>query len=141
MKYASMLRQLLQRQGGGAIHVWLLNTGFCGGPCGSGAGARIPLAHTKAVVAAIHSGALAAAPYATLPVFNLQMPTSVDAPGVRSELLHPGACWADQEAYGQQLRRLAALFAANFRQFEDGGGHVPPGETAAIGAAGPAPDQ
>lgn len=138
MKYAGMLRQLLEKRGA-ATAVWLLNTGFCGGPCGTGA--RIPLAHTKALVAAIHSGALAASPTATLPVFNLRMPTSPAADGVLPELLHPGACWADQEAYGQQLRRLAALFAANFKQFEDGGGHVPPAVAAAIAAAGPAPDQ
>lgn len=130
MKYASMLGQKLDQHG---THVWLVNTGWTTGRYGEGC--RIRLEHTRAVVDAIHSGELAAAQCATLPVFNLQVPTSCT--GVPAQLLQPCGTWADREAYDQQRRELAGMFVANFRKFEDGGGHMTPEEVQRIQQAGP----
>lgn len=66
------------------------------------------------------AGALAAAQYQTLPVFNLQVPTA--CPGVPPELLLPSRTWRDPQAYEQQLRHLAQLCVANFEKFLVGAG-------------------
>ncbi|KAI7841208.1 hypothetical protein COHA_005173 [Chlorella ohadii] len=130
MKYAAMLADKLERHG---TEVWLVNTGWTGGRFGTGS--RMPLEYTRAVVDAIHSGALAKAQYQTLPVFNLQVPTA--CLGVPSELLLPSSSWADGEAYERELRQLARRFVANFERFLDGGGYVKPEAARSIAAAGP----
>lgn len=131
MKYAAMLGDKLERHG---TAVWLVNTGWTGGRFGEGS--RIPLEYTRAVMQAIHSGALAGAQYQTLPVFNLQVPTA--CPGVPSELLLPSSSWADGAAYERELRQLAQRFVSNFQRFLDGGGYVTPEAARSIAAAGPA---
>lgn len=129
-KYAAMLAAKLEQHG---THVWLVNTGWSAG--GYGVGRRISLEHTRAIVAAIHSGELAAAERQTLPLFNLQAPTS--CPGVPPELLLPSTTWVDKEAYSQQLVQLAALFVANFKKFEGGSRHMSEEEVRRIVEAGP----
>ncbi|EFN52587.1 hypothetical protein CHLNCDRAFT_49080 [Chlorella variabilis] len=131
-KYASMLAERVEQHG---TNVWLVNTGWTGGPYG--VGRRFKLRHTRAIVDAIHSGELAAAQYDTMPVFNLQVPTVVS--GVPSEALMPVNSWADKEAYRRKLAHLGAQFVKNFKKFEDGGGHVSADEALAILAAGPNP--
>ncbi|KAL4422882.1 hypothetical protein ABPG75_009079 [Micractinium tetrahymenae] len=130
MKYAAMLGQKLEQHG---TQVYLVNTGWTGG--GYGEGFRIRLEHTRAVVDAVHSGELAAARCTTLPVFSLRVPEACS--GVPPELLQPGGTWADAAAYDAALRQLASLFVANFRKFEDGGGHMSPEDARRIAAAGP----
>ena len=76
-------------------HVWLLNTGWTGGPYG--VGSRFKLAWTRAFVQAILDGSLADVPMTEHPVFGLQMPTS--CPGVPSEVLDPRNTWRDPVAY------------------------------------------
>ena len=67
-KYASMLAEKVVKHG---THVWLINTGWTGGPYG--VGYRFKLRHTRAIVDAIHSGELGAGEYETMPIFNLQV--------------------------------------------------------------------
>ncbi|HEX2080735.1 MAG TPA: phosphoenolpyruvate carboxykinase (ATP) [Longimicrobium sp.] len=110
--YAEMLGQKLQQHGS---RVWLVNTGWTGGPYGEGS--RMKLAHTRAIVRAALSGQLDDVETATAPFFNLQIPTSV--PGVPAEVLNPRGTWADPAAYDQQARKLAGLFAENFQRFAD----------------------
>ncbi|KAI3429628.1 hypothetical protein D9Q98_005714 [Chlorella vulgaris] len=129
-KYASMLAEKVEKYG---AHVWLINTGWTGGPYG--VGYRFKLRHTRAIVNAIHSGELGAAEYETMPTFNLQVPKEVS--GVPSEVLLPVNCWADTENYNKTLTHLASLFTKNFVKFQDGGGHVTPEEASAILASGP----
>jgi phosphoenolpyruvate carboxykinase (ATP) len=107
-----MLRERLTTHGSA---VWLVNTGWTGGPYG--AGRRVPLGATRAMVRAILSGALDAAECETDPVFGLAVPREV--PGVAPELLHPRATWADPAAYDVQARRLAGLFRTNFAPYAD----------------------
>lgn len=95
--------------------VWLVNTGWTGGPYGTGH--RMKIAHTRAMINAALSGALAGVAYDTDPVFNLAVPAS--CPGVPAEVLRPRATWADPAAYDAQARKLAAMFVENFAKYAD----------------------
>jgi phosphoenolpyruvate carboxykinase (ATP) len=121
-RYADMLGRLLDRHG---ARVWLVNTGWVGGPYG--VGSRMKLPYTRAMVRAALSGALDDTPTESDPIFRLARP--VDVPGVPAEVLDPRAMWADRAAYDAQARRLAEMFRKNFERFGD----VDP----AIAAAGP----
>lgn len=106
-RYARMLEDKLRRHGS---HVWLVNTGWTGGP--TGVGCRIRLAHTRAMVRAVLEGSLATVPFAADPVFGLHVPTS--CPGVPSDVLQPRSTWADPNAYDVRARELAMRFRENF---------------------------
>ncbi len=110
-KYAEMLSKKMQRHGARA---WLVNTGLTGGPYGTGE--RIDLRHTRAIIDAIHSGALAEAPTEEDPTFGFAVPTA--CPEVPAELLLPKNTWGDGAAYDRAARDLAERFAENFRQYE-----------------------
>ncbi len=122
-RYAELLGERIRRH---KPSVWLVNTGWSGGPYG--VGERISIAHTRSIVRAIMAGALNEVPTDRDPVFGLAVPTVV--PGVPTELLRPRSTWEDGEAYDAQAQRLAAAFAANFARFA---GAVP----ASVTAAGP----
>jgi phosphoenolpyruvate carboxykinase (ATP) len=110
--YAEMLGEKLREHGS---RVWLVNTGWTGGPYGEGS--RMKLAHTRAMVRAALAGELDDVETATAPFFGLQIPTSV--PGVPSEVLNPRDTWGDKDAYDAQAAKLAGLFAENFERFAD----------------------
>lgn len=129
-KYASMLAEKMEKHGTTA---WLINTGWTGGSYGTGY--RFKLKHTRAIIDAIHSGELGATEFETMPVFGLQVPKVVS--NVPTEVLMPSNSWADVESYDKTLGNLAELFIANFKKFEDGGGHVTADEAHKILAAGP----
>ena len=95
--------------------VWLVNTGWTGGP--PGVGSRFKLAYTRAMVQAILSGALADAPTTPDPVFGVHVPRS--CPGVPTEVLRPRDAWADPAAYDAKARQLAALFRDNFKAYSN----------------------
>jgi phosphoenolpyruvate carboxykinase (ATP) len=96
--------------------VWLINTGWSGG--GHGVGKRIKLAHTRGILDAIHSGALAGAKTKRDPVFGFEVVTA--CPGVPAEILWPRDTWADKAAYDTATKKLAALFNENFKKYESG---------------------
>jgi phosphoenolpyruvate carboxykinase (ATP) len=112
MKYAQMLADLMQQHQTAA---WLVSTGWSGGAYG--VGSRIKLAHTRAIIDAIHSGELARLPTTSEPVFGLDVPTS--CPGVPSETLIPRNTWSKPAAYDAKALHLAKLFAANFASYAD----------------------
>jgi phosphoenolpyruvate carboxykinase (ATP) len=112
-KYAELLAEKMEKHG---ARVWLVNTGWSGGAFG--VGKRIKLAHTRAIVNAIHNGALANAKTEKDPVFGLQVVT--ECPGVPSEILNPRNTWADKAAYDAAAKKLAALFRENFKTYESG---------------------
>ncbi len=95
--------------------VWMINTGWTGGPHGVGTRIRIP--HTRAMLNAALEGALDGVEYAEDPIFGLMVPREV--PGVPSRLLNPRSTWDDPEAFDEQARRLASMFVNNFAQFAD----------------------
>jgi phosphoenolpyruvate carboxykinase (ATP) len=109
-RYAELLRMRLEKHGS---QVWLVNTGWTGGPVGSGS--RIRLAYTRAMLHAALSGELAKVPVETDPVFGVAVPRS--CPGVPSELLVPRQTWKNSDEYEQKARHLAGLFQANFKAF------------------------
>jgi phosphoenolpyruvate carboxykinase (ATP) len=109
--YARFLGERIARHGS---RVWLVNTGWTGGPYGSGT--RMQIAHTRAIVHAALSGLLDGVPYQADPLFNLDVPQS--CPGVPNEVLRPRETWKDPSAYDDQARRLARMFVENFRSFE-----------------------
>lgn len=111
-EYAQMLAERINKHD---AHVWLLNTGWSGGPAGEG-GKRFDLPHTRAMVTAILSGQLDQAETVEHPVFGLRMPVSVD--GVPDEILNPRNLWTDKDAYDAQCAKLAKLFRTNDAKYE-----------------------
>ena len=111
-KYAELLAERIRKTG---ANVWLVNTGWTGGPYG--VGKRMSIAHTRAIIDAIHDGSLAKAETVADPVFGVAVPTS--CPGVPDEVLVPKNAWADKAAYDEQARHLAGLFHANFEKYAD----------------------
>ncbi|HVZ77528.1 MAG TPA: phosphoenolpyruvate carboxykinase (ATP) [Gemmatimonadaceae bacterium] len=111
-KYAEMLGELLDKHGS---DVWLVNTGWTGGP--AGVGSRMKLKYTRAMVHALLHGELAHAETETDPVFGLHVPTEI--PNVPAEILKPRNTWADKAAYDAQAAKLAGMFTENFRKFAD----------------------
>ncbi len=122
-KYAEMLGAKLAEHGS---HVWLVNTGWSGGPYGTGQ--RMKLRHTRAMVRAALSGALDEAETVVDPVFGLAVPRAID--GVPDSVLDARGTWADPAAYDAQAAKLAAMFRQNIEKF---GAAVSP----AVKAAGP----
>jgi phosphoenolpyruvate carboxykinase (ATP) len=110
--YADLLGQKVDEHGS---DVWLVNTGWSGGPFG--VGSRMKLAYTRAMVRAILDGTLASVPTVEDPVFGVQVPET--CPDVPTEILQPRNTWEDKEAYDAQARKLAGMFADNFVQFVD----------------------
>jgi phosphoenolpyruvate carboxykinase (ATP) len=105
--YAKFLGEKIARH---AVHVWLVNTGWSGGPYGIGH--RIKLAHTRAMIDAALSGQLEHVPYRTDTLFNLAVPLAV--PDVPQTHLTPRETWRDPVEYDTQAMKLAKMFAENF---------------------------
>jgi phosphoenolpyruvate carboxykinase (ATP) len=108
--YADLLGKKVEEHGS---DVWLVNTGWSGGPYG--VGSRMKLAYTRAMVRGILNGTLASVPTIEDPVFGVHVPES--CPDVPSEILQPRNTWDDKEAYDAQARKLAGMFVENFKQF------------------------
>lgn len=122
-KYAELLAAKLQKHGAQA---WLVNTGWSGGAYG--VGSRIKLKHTRAIIDAIHNGALDKVATVEDPTFGFAVPTS--CPEVPAEMLQPRNTWSDKAAYDAQAKKVAGLFQTNFKKYEAG-------SSAEIRAAGP----
>ena len=112
-KYAEMLGRKMKEHD---VKVWLVNTGWTGGPYG--VGSRMKLSYTRAMIAAALSGELNNVPTETDPVFGVTIPLS--CPGVPGEILHPQNTWADKEAYNEKAKFLASLFIQNFEKYKEG---------------------
>jgi phosphoenolpyruvate carboxykinase (ATP) len=110
-KYAELLADKLRKHD---ARTWLVNTGWSGG--GYGVGKRMKLAFTRAIVDAIHAGALDKAATVEDPIFGISVPT--ECPGVPSDILVPRNTWADKAAYDAQARKVATLFRDNFKKYE-----------------------
>jgi phosphoenolpyruvate carboxykinase (ATP) len=109
--YADLLGAKVDEHGS---DVWLVNTGWSGGPFG--VGHRMELKYTRAMINGILDGTLANTPTVEDPVFGVHVPES--CPGVPAEVLQPRNTWEDKEAYDDQARKLAGMFVENFKQFE-----------------------
>ncbi len=112
-KYASMLGEKMQAD---QVNVWMVNTGWTGGPYGTGH--RMKLKYTRSMITAALEGRLDEAEFETDPVFGVAIPKA--CPGVPSEILNPVNTWADKMAFKEKAAYLAGLFRKNFDKYADG---------------------
>lgn len=111
-EYGNLLRQLIARHD---VDCWLVNTGWTGGSYGTGR--RMPIAATRALLAAALSGNLNEAEFRTDANFGFEVPVAVD--GVEASILDPRSTWADKAAYDALAANLVAMFSDNFAKFEN----------------------
>ena len=111
--YAEMLGAKLKEH---RAKVWLVNTGWTGGP--HGVGSRMKLGLTRRMVQAALSGELEGVTCTPDPVFGLAIPSEVR--GVPGNVLRPRESWPDSAAYDAQAAKLAKMFSDNFKQYESG---------------------
>lgn len=123
-RYAELLAEKIRQHDS---KVWLVNTGWSGGPYG--VGRRFKLKYTRAIIDAIHDGSLVTQETYRDPVFGVMIPRA--CPEVPSELLDPKKTWSDAGEYDKAARKLAGLFHQNFQSFAEG-------TSAEIREAGPA---
>lgn len=111
-KYAEMLSKKMKDAG---VNVWLVNTGWTGGPYGTGS--RMKLKYTRAMITEALAGNLKNVEFKTHDIFGLAVPQSCE--NVPDQVLNPKETWADKEAYDKKARHLAQSFQDNFKKFED----------------------
>ena len=112
-KYAAMLGEKLKKHN---VNVWMINTGWIGGPYGTGS--RIALKYTRAMISAVLDGKLDHVTYDKHAVFGMMMPNQ--CPGVPDVLLNPYSTWSNGIAYDTHAKMLAQMFCDNFKKYEDG---------------------
>lgn len=110
--YAEMLSKKMKDTG---VNVWLINTGWTGGPYGTGS--RMKLKYTRAMITAALNGELDNVEFEKHPVFGLAMPK--ECPNVPTEVLSPKNTWKNSKAYDVQVTELANSFRENFKKFEE----------------------
>lgn len=111
-KYAELLGKKLKEN---KVNVWLINTGWTGGPYG--VGSRMKLSFTRAMITAALNGELDQVETTQDPIFGLNIPTAV--PNVPNEILVPKNTWSDAAAYDKKASELANAFNKNFSQYAD----------------------
>jgi phosphoenolpyruvate carboxykinase (ATP) len=110
--YAKMLGEKIKKHN---TVVYLVNTGWSGGPYG--VGKRIPIKYSRAMVTAALTGALDIVKYRHDDLFNLDVPT--ECPGVPSEILDPKNTWEEKDSYDLSAKKLAQMFIENFEKFKN----------------------
>ena len=113
--YAEMLISKLERC---KTKVWLINTGWIGGPFGIGK--RIPLKYTRRIIEGINSGVMDkmnSEYYRIHSIFNFKIP--IECPGIPKSILSQKELWSDDEKLSRALKKLANYFKENFRKFEN----------------------
>ncbi|WP_421888855.1 phosphoenolpyruvate carboxykinase (ATP) [Marinoscillum sp.] len=110
--YAEMLGKKMEEN---EVKVWLINTGWTGGPYG--VGSRIKLKYTRAMISAALSGVLENVGYRTHSIFGAEMPLT--CPNVPNEILSPRETWKNDEAFYKKANELALKFNRNFDKFRE----------------------
>nr|WP_122011988.1 phosphoenolpyruvate carboxykinase (ATP) [Maliibacterium massiliense] len=123
--YAEMLGKRIDEH---QSNVYLINTGWSGGPYG--VGKRMSIKNTRAMVTAALNGDLEKGTFVHDPIFNVEVPTA--CPNVPSEVLQPINTWADKDAYKAAAKRVAQMFVDNFKKYTNMPQHIVD--------AGPKPD-
>ncbi len=111
-EYAEMLGKKMTENN---VNIWLVNTGWSGGPYGIGS--RMSLRHTRALITAALEGALDSVEYESHEIFGLEMPKS--CPEVPAEILNPRNTWENKEDYDAKASHLASEFIKNFEKYAD----------------------
>ena len=110
-RYAELLGQKIEKHG---VNVYLINTGWTGGPYG--VGKRMSLPATRAIVTAALNGELAKVAYETEPFFGLAVPKT--CPNVDAQILNPKNVWKDKKEYDRLAKKLAGEFVENFKKYQ-----------------------
>ncbi|MBF0544343.1 MAG: phosphoenolpyruvate carboxykinase (ATP) [Candidatus Riflebacteria bacterium] len=110
--YAEMLGRAMKKHG---TNLWLVNTGWSGGPFG--VGKRMKISYTRALLTAAINGSLEKVSFSPDPVFGITVPDN--CPGVPPEILKPRTTWTDKSGYDKIANELARKFEDNFKQFSD----------------------
>ena len=110
--YANLLAKYMESSG---ADVYLVNTGWVGGPAGNG-GNRISIKDTRSIITAIITKELAKVGYEQDPIFKLFIP--VTCPGIDDAILNPKNMWKDKAAYDTDARNLAQMFQKNFTKYD-----------------------
>ena len=111
-KYAEMLSKKMKDAN---VKVWLINTGWTGGPYGTGS--RMKLKYTRAMITSALKGQLDAVEFVNHDVFGIAIPQS--CPEVPNEILNPRNTWEDKELYDKKASELAHKFEENFAKFKE----------------------
>ncbi|MDZ7714684.1 MAG: phosphoenolpyruvate carboxykinase (ATP) [Balneolaceae bacterium] len=109
--YAELLADKIRRHN---ADVWLINTGWTGGP--HGVGHRMELSYTRQMLSEALQGNLEDVDYELDDIFGVAIPEKVN--GVPDQVLVPRNTWDDKNAYDEKAEELASMFAENFKQFE-----------------------
>jgi phosphoenolpyruvate carboxykinase (ATP) len=109
--YSALLGEKVKKH---EVKVWLVNTGWTGGPVGTGS--RMKISFTRAMLNAAIEGNLDTMKFAENPAFKFKVP--VECPGVPSDVLDPRKTWRDKNAYDAKAGELLEGFRNNFKQFE-----------------------
>ncbi|OGI07897.1 MAG: phosphoenolpyruvate carboxykinase (ATP) [Candidatus Melainabacteria bacterium RIFCSPLOWO2_02_FULL_35_15] len=108
--YAKLLGEKIKNH---SVDVWLINTGWSGGPYGTGSRMKLPL--TRAMIKAVLDGSLKNIETKTDPIFGVNIP--VLCPGVPAEILQPKNTWKDPAAYDKKAKELMEMFEKNFKEY------------------------
>lgn len=111
--YAKMLGEKMKKH---QVNVWMINTGWSGGPYG--VGSRMKLPYTRAMITAALEGKLNNVEFEAHPVFGMLMPK--ECPNVPTEVLNPRNTWSAPALYDQKAKELAGLFVKNFEKYASG---------------------
>ena len=112
--YAKLLGEKIDEHG---VNVYLVNTGWTGGPYGTGK--RMSIKNTRACIDGILSGAILDTEFETLDTFNLAIPKTLE--GVDTDVLNPRNTWEDKAEYDAMLAKLAGMFQENFHRYDGNG--------------------
>jgi phosphoenolpyruvate carboxykinase (ATP) len=112
-QYADMLGKKMTEHN---VNVWMVNTGWSGGPYG--VGSRMKLSYTRAMITAALNGELNNVEFEVHPVFGMMMPKS--CPNVPADILNPRNTWEDKAAYDTKAKDLARQFIKNFEKYASG---------------------
>ena len=108
--YAKLLGEKIDKHG---VNVYLVNTGWTGGPYG--VGHRMSIKNTRACINGILNGSIESSQFETTPMFNLSIPKTLD--GVDTEVLNPRNTWEDKDAYDKMAEKLAGMYVKNFKKY------------------------
>jgi len=110
--YAKLLGEKIDTH---KAEVWLINTGWTGGPYG--VGSRMSLPDTRKIITAILNNELKDADFIEEPVFGIQIPSAIA--GVSSDVLNPASAWSDMQKYSETIAKLAGMFVNNYNKYKE----------------------
>jgi len=111
-RYATLFGKKIEEQ---EVKVWLINTGWTGGPFGIGS--RVKLKYTRAMITAALEGKLDGVDYKEHEIFRVQIPQS--CPNVPTEILNPKDTWEDKREYDKKAEKVAQQFVKNFAKYSE----------------------